>query len=226
MKWVFKVKNNNRHRARLVAQGFSQIPGVDYFESHSPVMSEVTFRTLLLLSLQKGWDIVAIDIEKAFLEAKLDENIYIKPPPGLDLVENIDTTNKICKLNKAVYGLVQASKAFYREIVTQLKNKNLFTVSSIEPCLIQKWIGNEQIVGGIYVDDIIFIGNKHIIENEINTLKERYSLRLKTKVDEYVGCQLIIESNSIILHQQRLIDKMESEFSDRLKNISDKKGHR
>ena len=77
MRWIFKIKNDMRHRARLVAKGFRQIKGVDYDLSHSPVLSEVAFRLLLLFSLQKGREIVTIDIEKAFLEPKVDEDIYI-----------------------------------------------------------------------------------------------------------------------------------------------------
>ena len=125
----------------------------------------------------------------------------------------------MCKLDKAVYGLVQASKAFYDEITKYLKNYNKFTISNIDPCLIKKTIGRDQIIGGIYVDDIIFIGKKQLIHQEIKTLQSKYELRIKEDVDEYVGCQLIHKDNSIVLHQHRLIDKMEREFMVKLSMI-------
>ena len=66
MKWVFDIKNDNRYRARLVAMGFRQIPGVDFVEVHAPVMSEIAFRLLLLLQLKHNFNMCVIDVEKAF----------------------------------------------------------------------------------------------------------------------------------------------------------------
>ena len=96
MKWVFNIKNDGRYRARLVAMGFKQVLGRDYFESHSPVLSEVTFRLALIRGLQLNHTIMSIDIEKAFLESSLAEDIYISPPPGL---EYIVETMKISVVN-------------------------------------------------------------------------------------------------------------------------------
>lgn len=111
MRWIFKGKNYLRHRSRLVEKGFRQIKGVDYDLSHSPVLSEVAFRLLLLLSLQKRMAIVTIDTEKSFLGPKVDENLYISIPQGLDKMMDIMNKNdKVCKINRAIYGLVQAAK--------------------------------------------------------------------------------------------------------------------
>ena len=63
--------------------GFGQVPGVDFFDSHYPVMSEICFRMLLILKLQKEWHMIAVDIEKAFLESALNEEIYMRIPEGL-----------------------------------------------------------------------------------------------------------------------------------------------
>lgn len=66
MKWVFKIKNDLRHLSRLVAKVYRQIKGIDYDLSNSPVLTEIAFRLLLLLSLQNEREMVTIDIEKAF----------------------------------------------------------------------------------------------------------------------------------------------------------------
>lgn len=89
LKWVFKTKSDGRKRARLVSKGFLQVEVIDYKLSHSPVLSEVPFRILLLTGLQDKKTIYTIDIKKAFLESNVKEDIYIKPPEGLELIGDV-----------------------------------------------------------------------------------------------------------------------------------------
>ena len=89
MKWVFKVKTDGRYRARLVALGYRQIPGIDFTDLHTPVMSEVTFRILLLMKMSYEWHMTKVDIEKAFLDSPLDEDLYIKVPKGINEVVSV-----------------------------------------------------------------------------------------------------------------------------------------
>ena len=113
MRWVLKIKDNGRYRARLVSKGFLQREGVDYDLSHSPVLCDITFRLLLIYHLLNPKTImVEVDIKKAFLESKIEEDIYIRTP---DILKTLDTTFKdtrFRKLNRSVYGLVQAEKNF------------------------------------------------------------------------------------------------------------------
>ena len=66
-KWVFKIKRDERFRSRLVACGYSQVPGLDYIENYPPVINDVTFSIMLVLWLLKHWEAKIIDIETAFL---------------------------------------------------------------------------------------------------------------------------------------------------------------
>ena len=113
MKWVFKRKNDGRYHARLVALGFHQKAGVDFTDIHAPVMHEVTLRILMLIKLVTKWKAVKMDVETAFLESKITNTTYIKLPKGLDETESINQGD-IGQLNAAIYGLVQASRSFYR----------------------------------------------------------------------------------------------------------------
>ena len=101
MRWVLKIKDNGRYRARLVAKGFLQREGVDYDLSHSPVLCDITFRLLLIYHLLNPKTImVEVDIKKAFLESKIEEDIYIRTP---DILKTLDTTFKdtrFIKLNR------------------------------------------------------------------------------------------------------------------------------
>ena len=110
-KWVFKKKRNGVYRARLVGLGYSQIPGVDHKDNFSPVVTDTTFRCVLVIALLNEWNMEVVDIETAFLYGVLDEEIYMKIPEGLE--DYMDTSfggDECLILDKAIYGLVQAAR--------------------------------------------------------------------------------------------------------------------
>lgn len=113
-RWVFKVKEESdgsttRFKARLVAKGFSQRPGIDFEETYSPVVKYDTLRVILSLVAAKDLDMAQLDIKTAFLNGELDEEIYIEQPEGY-VAEG--KGNLVCRLNKCLYGLKQASRVW------------------------------------------------------------------------------------------------------------------
>lgn len=104
-KWVFKIKRDGRFRACLVACGYSQIPGVDFVENFSPVINDVTLRILVALFLVNKYKAKIIDVKTLFLYGDLEEEVYMEVPPGLK-----NGKDAIMRLNKCIYGLVQASR--------------------------------------------------------------------------------------------------------------------
>ncbi len=110
-KWVFKLKKDAtgkiiRYKARLVAQGFTQKFGVDYDEVFAPVAHPVTTRILLSVASKENLIVKQFDIKSAFLNGDLNEEVYMKQPPGY--IEG----DKVLKLHKAIYGLKQAARAW------------------------------------------------------------------------------------------------------------------
>ena len=103
-------ENDGRYRDRLVDLGYQKIQGLDFDEQHAPVISDAGFRLILVITIQKGWRVEKVDVEAAFLLGKLHEDIYVSVPDGFDEV------GAVAKLNSAIYGLVQASRAFYETI--------------------------------------------------------------------------------------------------------------
>lgn len=107
---MFKIKrdvngNVSRYKARLVAQGFSQKYGTDYDEVFAPVVRQTTFRTLLSVAAKRKYNVQHYDIKTAFLNGNLEEEIYMKQPPGFT------KGNKVCKLKKGLYGLKQSARS-------------------------------------------------------------------------------------------------------------------
>jgi hypothetical protein len=91
-KWVFVRKRNEkneiiRYKVRLVAQGFSQRPGIDYEETYSPVMDAITFRFLISLVVTENLDMRLMDVVTAYLYGSLDNDIYMKIPEGYKMPE-------------------------------------------------------------------------------------------------------------------------------------------
>ena len=113
-KWVFKIKRNGVYRARLVAKGFSQIPGEDFTENISLVINDVTFRIILTRMILEGLDAKVVDVNNAFLNGDLDHEIFMKIPEGYkECIQDYDE-EKAFKLDKAIYGLVKAARQFWK----------------------------------------------------------------------------------------------------------------
>ena len=167
-KWVFKIKNEQdgslRYKARLCIRGFVQVPGVDFTLTHSPVATDVSIKIVLAITLYhdgQDWEAELLDIEAAFLEASLDEDVYIQWPEGLVMfgfVDEEETRDTCLKLEKAMYGAVQAPLAFWKENAKHLRRMGMVQ-SKADPCVWYKWKdGKLWLVVAVYVDDIVYAG--------------------------------------------------------------------
>lgn len=154
--WLYKHKLDAngqpfKHKPRLVANGRSQEEGVDYNENFSPVVKPVTIRTVIEVSLANNWPIHQLDVKKEFLHGLLDETIYMHQPPGY---QNKEHPDYVCKLNKAIYGLKQASRAWNSRFATFVTNMG-FKCSHSDASLFIFNKGSRRAYLLIYVDNII-----------------------------------------------------------------------
>lgn len=118
--WIFTIKcrpdgSIERYKARLVAKGYHQQRGIDFTNTFSPVIKPTTIRIVLGLAVNKSWPVRQIDVNTAFLQGHLQEEVYIHQPPGF--VDN-DNSTKVCRLRKELYGLKQAPIAWYSELTS------------------------------------------------------------------------------------------------------------
>ena len=84
-RWVFRIKNDGRYKARFVVKGFTQVQGVDYMKTYAPVMSKSSLRCLLSIAALENWDIDQMDVKTAFLYGELDTDLYLRAPQGFDV---------------------------------------------------------------------------------------------------------------------------------------------
>ena len=108
-KWVFKFKRDGTYRARLVALGYGQIPGVDYTDNFAPVAHDVSFRIALARMMVEKLDSLVMDVETVFLYGEIDEEIFMKSPVGIEEIDPGSSSEDCYQLLKGIYGLCQAA---------------------------------------------------------------------------------------------------------------------
>jgi len=136
LKWVYRVKKDlnghvARYKARLVAQGFFQVYGADYTDTYSPVARFTSIRSLLAIAAQLGLHIHQMDVDTAFLNAPITEDIWVQIPAGC-LPPGDDG---IYKLDRSLYGLTQAPREWNHLINAYLENLGFQRLEADPLCL-------------------------------------------------------------------------------------------
>jgi len=167
-KWVFRIKRNSdgstdRYKARLVAKGFHQHPGCDVIETFSSVVKPVTIQIVLTLAVRQRWSLRQLDVNNAFLQGTLKEEVFMLQPPGF-----VDKTfpDNICRLKKALYGLKQAPRARYTELRIFLLSPGFVNSTADASLFIHRKPGVTLYLL-VYVDDIVVTGSSPV---EVSTL--------------------------------------------------------
>ena len=161
-KWVFKIKRDGTYRARLVALGYSQIPGVDYTDNFAPVTHDVSFRIALARMTVEKLDTLVMDVETAFLYGEIDEEIFMKSPVGMEGIDPGSSSEDCYELQKGIYGLCQAARQFWEKFVDTNKKESFgFQVSPADPCMLFKQNELGVCIIIMYVDDMLIIGKRN-----------------------------------------------------------------
>ncbi|CAL1361871.1 unnamed protein product [Linum trigynum] len=159
-RWVWKTKHDSngnieRHRARLVAKGFTQKSGVDYKETFSPVSKKDSLRIVMAMVAHYNLELHQMDVKTAFLNGNLDEAVYMDQPEGF-VVEGKE--HMVCKLKKSIYGLKQASRQWYIKFNDTITSFG-FRENIVDRCIYLKISGSKFIILVLYVDDILLATN-------------------------------------------------------------------
>ena len=152
-KYVYKRKHNKdgsvkEFKARLVALGYGQVPGIDVFNTFAPVVKGITVRLILSLAFIFSMHIHQLDVTNAFCYARIEGDVYMEATPDYDLPPGY-----CFKLKKSLYGL-SSPRSWWKLLYKFIKSLN-FKSCVLEPCLYYRYYKGELMLLTIYVDDII-----------------------------------------------------------------------
>lgn len=212
-KWVYKIKTDSngevvRYKARLVIKGFIQKKGIEYNEIFAPVARHTSIRYLLAMAVKYNLFIEQMDAVTAFLQGDIDTEIYMLQPPCFEYGE------EVCRLNKSIYGLKQASRQWNQKLTSVLKELGLKS-SSVDPCIYHKTYDGNILFILIYVDDLLLFFNNEEIGKEIKQkLKCKFDMKELGGAHHFVGWRIIQNSlrNEITIDQTAYIDKVLERF--------------
>ena len=188
-KWVFTVKRTTagsveRFKARLVARGFSQKYGIDFEDTFAPTVRHDTLRAFLAVVCSEDLELHSMDVNNAFTESVLKEDIYMKPPPGLEL-----PPGKVLHILKSLYGLKQAARDWNQLCVSELM-KSGFIQSEAEPCLFT--LPERGLIILVYVHDLAVAAPKL---DDVQWFKKEFGKVFKLKdlgeTDKILGMRVI-----------------------------------
>lgn len=211
-KWVFTIKylpngEIDRYKARFVAKGFHQRQGQDFSETFSPVIKATTIRSVLNVAVNKSWPSRQLDVNNAFLQGTLDDEVYVAQPQGF---VDQDRPHYVCKLKKALYGLRQAPRTWYQEPRKHLISLG-FTNSIADTSLFTLRVGHDCAYVLVYVDDMLITGSSaKIVQTCISSLASRFSIKDMGELRYFLGIEATHTKSGLHLMQKRyIIDLLE-----------------
>ena len=205
-RWVYAIKVGpngevDRLKARLVAKGYTQIYGLDYSGSFSPVAKMTTVKLFLAMAAIRHWPLHQLDTKNAFLHGDLKEKVYMEQPPGFVAQGE---SGLVCKLRRSLYGLKQSPRAWFGKFSHIVQNFGLkrseadhsvfYCLTSPEKCVYLI----------VYVDDIVITGND---VGKISQLKEHLCHHFQTKdlgtLKYFLGIEVAQSKEGVVISQRK-----------------------
>ena len=213
-KWVFKIKHNEngeaeRYKCQLVVQGYTQAQGIDYHETFAPVARFGSIRTLLATAAQRHMHVHQMDVHTAFLNGKLDEDIYMCQPEGFVVKGKEDM---VCHLHRLLYGLKQSPRCWNKELSCHLFQSG-FQQSKADPCVFFQWKDGHLNIVSIYVDDLILVVDlMKDLQKTKAELSARFIMKDLGQLRYCLGIVCEMSDGHICINQRPYIDNLVRRF--------------
>ena len=211
-RWVYAIKpgpnNEKKYKARFVAKGYSQIPGLDYDETFSPTAKMSSIRILMQLAVEHKLIVHQMDVKTAYLNAPIDCELFVEQPEGFT-VESEDGQPLVCKLKKSLYGLKQSGRNWNNVLHSYLMSKG-FNQSQVDTCVYTR-IGDDMsvVILIIFVDDIIIASSSvEVLSKVKEDLGRTFKMKDLGVLSYFLGIVFSCEGHSIQMNQSKYIEKI------------------
>ncbi|GKA51620.1 putative ribonuclease H-like domain-containing protein [Tanacetum coccineum] len=203
-KWVYRNKKDERgimikNKERLVAQGYTQEEGIDFDEVFAPVARIEANRLFLAYAQFKDFVVYQMDVKSAFLYRKIKEEVYVCQPPGF---EDPDFLDKVYKVEKALYGLYQAPRAWYETVSSYQRGK-------IHKTLFIRRDKSDILLVQVYVDDIIFGSTKKSLCTMFEKIThKKFQMSSMGELTFFLGLQVKQKEDGIFISQDKYVTEI------------------
>jgi hypothetical protein len=207
-KWVYKIKTRSdgsleRYKARLVARGFQQEQSRDYDETFAPVAHMTTVHTLLAVASIRHWSVSQLDVQNAFLNGELHEEVYMQPPPWYSVPDGM-----VCHLRRSLYGLKQAPRAWFERFASVVTAAGI-SPSAHDPALFIHISPRGRTLLLLYVHDMIITGDdSEYIAFVKAHLRDQFLMTNLGSLRYFLGIEVSSTSNGFSISQEKYIQDL------------------
>ena len=203
-RWVFHAKkdassNISRYRARLVAWGFSQIPGTNFFDTYAPVAKTASICTVLAFATRHDLEVHQVDVKSAYLNGEFDNNkvIFMSVPPGADLT---DDPTLALHLLRPLYGLRQSAWHWYKKLCQVLEELLEMKTCDVDQAVFYHVEGTDLIIIVVHVDDLMIAAScVALIVHVKAKLREAFTISDEGEVHWILGFAVICDRSACTL---------------------------
>ena len=206
-KWIFKDKSNEhgiviRNKSRLVAQGYTQVEGVDFDQIFAPIVRLESIKIIFAIACHLNFNLYQMDVKNAFLNGMLQEEVYVEQRKGF---VDPHKPNDVYKLKRALYGPKQAPRTWYDRLTSYLI-KNGFKRRNSDNTLFIQRDKKYLVVAQIYADDIVFGStNDTLAKSFTDEIKKMFEMSMVSEITYFLGLQVKQTDKGIYINQAKYV---------------------